>query len=151
MINKTLDPLNPANWMPYYDDASDRRAVPAVFLLNEPDVQGYLYSVASADAGDDPWRVLTGTDRMTEAGCVWPIVLEYGRTAEKRVDPDCLLTFIRERDFIAHKPAVIASLKTAFDGLWAIHQAGNLSRADFDHRVEELRVVRGHYEGKMTL
>lgn len=145
-MNSDVDLLNPANWMPYYDDQSDRRAVPAIFLLNNPDVQGYIYSEARADACDDPWRVVAGVDLVVEAGRKLPIVLEYGVSSEQRVDPDFAWTFISERDFRAHRAEVIASVKDAFDALWDIVKAGNLSRETFDVRAELLRQTRTRYQ-----
>lgn len=69
----------------YEAELCGRQAVTARWLFDHPDVQGYLFHAESADMGLDGWRLIEGCDALLDGS---KIIIWYGRTGEKPVDPD---------------------------------------------------------------
>ena len=61
-----------------------RKEVSAQWLFDNPDEQGYMYRYELDEFNTDPWIVITGADALVDGS---KIILEYGSTAEKLVDP----------------------------------------------------------------
>ena len=136
-MNPNLDHLNPANWWPHYDMASDRRAIPAAALLVlDPDLNAYLHLPEGEQT--DPWRHLSGFDQIIKTKAV---VLEWGSAAEREVSPD-FPVYIAQRDFERLRAELPAALVQVYDALWSYHQAGMIGRPAFDVRAGELRALR---------
>jgi hypothetical protein len=69
----------------YAAERCGRQAVTAKWLLGHPDATGYTFSAYAEDCGYDPWREIVGVDALCDGS---KIILEFGRTGEKTVDPD---------------------------------------------------------------
>lgn len=137
--NPNVDHLDPANWWPHYDMESDRRAIPAQFLLVlDADLNAYKH--LGGDENNDPWRHLNGVDKDLRTH---EIILEWGLTGELKVAPDAPV-FIAQRDYERMLPEMPAAVAATFDALWAYHQAGRISRSAFDARAADLRGMRDH-------
>ncbi|WVW77456.1 hypothetical protein Bhz59_00070 [Stenotrophomonas phage vB_SmaS_Bhz59] len=142
--NPNVDHLDPANWWPHYDMASDRRAIPAhCLLVLDADLNAYAHPInvepGVGDLGDN-WRHLSGVDKDLRTH---EVILEWGSTGELKVAPDAAV-FIAQRDFERLLPELPAALTATFDTLWAHHQAGRISRSAFDARAADLRGMRDH-------
>ena len=59
-----------------------RQAVTAQFLHQHPDMQGYIFDPDAMR--DSAWTMIGGVDALVDGS---KIVLEYGRTGERQVDP----------------------------------------------------------------
>lgn len=141
--NPNVDHLDPANWWPHYDMASDRRAIPAhCLLVLDPDLNAYAHpsTTAPEETAGDLWRWLTGVDKDLRSH---EVILEFGSIGENRVAPDRAV-YIAQRDFERLLPELPAALTATFDALWAHHQAGRISRSAFDARAADLRGMRDH-------
>ncbi len=137
----TLDHFHPANMMPYFDDESNRRAVPAYVLYDQPGLQGYLFLPSVDAAGGDPWRVISGVDQEIDGR----VIVEYDTVSEQYLEPDSLQTFLGEKNFQADAKAILVSLKNTYDLLWDQHRRGAFSRDEFERRAEALRDLREKY------
>jgi hypothetical protein len=82
---------------------TQRTAVTAQWLLEHPDVNGYIYNKERDEAGLDAWTWIGGIDRLTKTG---QIVLEYGRLSDKVVAPD-FIVYVAVKDYLpfAAQPA----------------------------------------------
>lgn len=70
----------------YAADQCNRQAVTAQFAWdNLCDKPIWLYSQEAADMGLDPWTLCNGMDREIPSGM---LILEYGRTGERRLKPE---------------------------------------------------------------
>jgi len=70
----------------------NRKPITAGELYENPDLQGYMYSQLNAEAGLDPWTVITGMDRLIRSGL---LILEYGQRSDKTVSADYIV-FIKK-------------------------------------------------------
>lgn len=138
--NPNVDHLDPANWWPHYDMASDRRAIPAhCLLVLDADLNAYAH-LSYEEGRDEDWRHLSGVDKDLTTH---EVILEWGRTEEKRVSPVAAV-FIAQRDFERLLPELPDALTATFDALWAHHRAGRIARGTFDVLAADLRGMRDH-------
>lgn len=61
-----------------------RKPVTAQWLWEHPDTRAYMFIEDRDEVGLDPWVEITGVDCRTDGS---GIILEYGRTGEKIVNP----------------------------------------------------------------
>jgi hypothetical protein len=67
-------------------DDCNRKQIGIQALYDNPDTCGYLYN--ENDYGLDPWRLIAGVDYLHNEN---KFVIEYGRSAEMKVDPDFIV------------------------------------------------------------
>jgi hypothetical protein len=72
----------------YEAEECNRTPVTAKWLLEHPDVDGYIYLARNAELGLDPWLTIAGVDALTDGS---QIILEHGRTGEMKVHPDFIV------------------------------------------------------------
>jgi hypothetical protein len=104
------DPFDVDNW---------REPVPAQFLLDAPDVRGYLIP---------PRSQRDCLIQSVEAYRGARVVCRYGDAFQRTLDVDDMtITAVSWRDFEEHLPRILASVRKAYDAVWAIHQRGLIS------------------------
>lgn len=140
--NPNVDHLDPANWWPHYDMASDRRAIPAQAVVN---LRAYnaltAFTYLREEEGDPAsWAEVL---ELEEDLPTRVITVEFGPGAVRRLAPDQAL-YVAQGDFARLLPELPAALTATFDALWAHHQAGRISRSAFDARAADLRGMRDH-------
>lgn len=86
----------------YEAEQCNRQAVTAQWLFDHPDVVGHFFLADDADLGLDPWRVIEGCDALRDGS---KIILEYGRTGDKHVDPD-FVVYVSRREALTVEPSI---------------------------------------------
>lgn len=66
----------------------NRTPVTALWLLENPDCTGYIYTHANDEMGLEPWKMIQGVDQIIKTG---QVVLETGNTSEIEVHPDFIV------------------------------------------------------------
>lgn len=122
--NPNVDHLDPANWWPHYDLWSDRRAIPArAALVLHPDLDYWIWDHHKEPAEGRPgWYLVSGVGGPS-------------------LIPDTSV-YIAESHYQHFLPQLPAALGETFNALWAYHQAGHISRVNFDARAAKLRELR---------
>lgn len=127
----TSDPFDPDCW---------REPVPAQFLLDAPDVRGYL--IPSGSPRD---RLIQSVEAYRDAR----VVCRYDDAFQRTVDVDDMtITAVSWHAFEANLPRILASVRKAYDAIWAIHQRGLISIERFNQRADALRAYRDRHQRK---
>jgi hypothetical protein len=69
----------------YSSQDCNRQMATALWLFDNPDYNGYLFSADNSEMGLDPWTLISGVDCDLNSGA---IILEHGQCAESIVDPN---------------------------------------------------------------
>lgn len=89
----------------YAAEQTGRQAVTAKFLMEHPDMSGYIYYADQEGIGE-PWVLIDGIDALCDGS---QIILEFGRTGERHVNPD-------EPVFVSQKALIAAGYEVPESG-----------------------------------
>jgi hypothetical protein len=83
--------MNQTEIVNFHADQCNRQPVTAEWLYQHPDETGYLFNHTSNEMGLDPWRVISGVDKIVKGRDTGDIVLWIGSTGEKQVSQDYIV------------------------------------------------------------